>query len=54
MTVQLFIGDVVFQIGTIRNQITATVIMFYFILYSEPQCISKLDKIGIIIDMKFH
>ena len=27
---------------------------FYFILYSETQCISKLDKIGIFIDMKFH
>ena len=26
----------------------------YFILYSETQCISKLDKIGIFIDMKFH
>ena len=31
-------------------------IMVYFILYSENQCISKLDKIGIFIesDMKFH
>ena len=27
---------------------------FYFILYNETQCISKLDKIGIFIDMKFH
>ena len=27
---------------------------FYFILYSENKCISKLDKIGIFIDMKFH
>ena len=27
---------------------------FYFILYSETQCILKLDKIGIFIDMKFH
>ena len=27
---------------------------FYFILYSENQCISKYDKIGIFIDMKFH
>ena len=27
---------------------------FYFILYSENQCISKLDKIGIFIDMQFH
>ena len=26
----------------------------YFILYSENQCISKLDKICIFIDMKFH
>ena len=28
----------------------------YFILYSENQCtrISKLDKIGIFIDIKFH
>ena len=26
----------------------------YFILYSETQCISKLDKIGIFIHMKFH
>ena len=26
----------------------------YFILYSENQCISKLDKIGIFIDMKFY
>ena len=26
----------------------------YFILYSENQWISKLDKIGIFIDMKFH
>ena len=26
----------------------------YFILDSENQCISKLDKIGIFIDMKFH
>ena len=26
----------------------------YFILYSATQCISKLDKIGIFIDMKFH
>ena len=26
----------------------------YFILYSENQCISKLDKNGIFIDMKFH
>ena len=30
------------------------VIILYFILYSETQCISKLDKIGIFIDMKFH
>ena len=29
-------------------------IFTYFILYSENQCISKLDKIGIFIDMKFH
>ena len=29
-------------------------IAIYFILYSETQCISKLDKIGIFIDMKFH
>ena len=29
-------------------------IFFYFILDSENQCISKLDKIGIFIDMKFH
>ena len=28
--------------------------LLYFILYSETQCISKLDKIGIFIDMKFH
>ena len=28
--------------------------IFYFILYTENQCISKLDKIGIFIDMKFH
>ena len=27
---------------------------FYFILDSENQCISKLDKIGIFTDMKFH
>ena len=27
---------------------------FYFILYSENQCISKHDKIDIFIDMKFH
>ena len=27
---------------------------FYFILNSENQCISKLDKIGIFIDMKVH
>ena len=27
---------------------------FYFILYSENQCISEFDKIGIFIDMKFH
>ena len=26
----------------------------YFIHYSENQYISKLDKIGIFIDMKFH
>ena len=26
----------------------------YFILYSENQCISKLDEIGIFIDIKFH
>ena len=26
----------------------------YFILHSETQCISKLDKIGIFIDIKFH
>ena len=26
---------------------------FYFLPYSENQCISKLDKIGIFIDMKF-
>ena len=26
----------------------------YFILYCENQCISKLDKIGIFTDMKFH
>ena len=26
----------------------------YFIHDSENQCISKLDKIGIFIDMKFH
>ena len=30
------------------------VMVIYFILYSENQCISKLDKIGIFIDMKFH
>ena len=29
-------------------------IKVYFILYSENQCISKLYKIGIFIDMKFH
>ena len=29
-------------------------ISFYFILYSENQCISKFDKIVIFIDMKFH
>ena len=29
-------------------------ILVYFILYSVNQCISKLDKIGIFIDMKFH
>ena len=29
-------------------------IFTYFILYSENQCISKPDKIGIFIDMKFH
>ena len=29
-------------------------LLFYLILYSENQCISKLDKIGILIDMKFH
>ena len=28
--------------------------VFYFILHSENQCISKLDKIGIFIDMKFR
>ena len=28
--------------------------LFYFILYSENRCISKLDKIGIFIDMKFY
>ena len=27
---------------------------FYFILYSDNQCISKLDKIGIFIDIKSH
>ena len=27
---------------------------FYFILYSENQCISNFYKIGIFIDMKFH
>ena len=27
---------------------------FFFWPYSENQCISKLDKIGIFIDMKFH
>ena len=26
----------------------------YFILYSENQCISELDKNCIFIDMKFH
>ena len=30
------------------------IFFFYFILYSKNQCISKLDKIGIFIDMKFH
>ena len=28
--------------------------ILYFILYSENQCISKLDKNGIFIDVKFH
>ena len=28
--------------------------IIYFILYSEYQCVSKLDKIGIFIDMKFY
>ena len=28
--------------------------LFYFILYSENQRISKLDNIGIFIDEKFH
>ena len=39
----------------IVNYSKAVVYKFvYFILYSENQCISKLDKIGIFIDMKFH
>ena len=29
-------------------------ILLYFILYSENHCISKLDKIGIFTDVKFH
>ena len=39
-----------------RNDIVSTCFnkVIYFILYSETQCISKLDKIGIFIDMKFH
>ena len=38
---------VTFTLNKIRRSL-------YFILYSENQCISKLDKIGIFIDMKFH
>ena len=45
------IDDVSFTSGACAAPGT---VLFYFILYSETQCISKLDKIGIFIDMKFH
>ena len=48
----------VIVLSTVLNMCLAIVLSavknLYFILYSENQCISKLDKIGIFIDMKFH
>ena len=38
----------------LKCQQESEIFFIYFILYSENQCISKLDKIGIFIDMKFH
>ena len=35
------------------DDVHSEVEQFYFILYSENQCISKLDKIGIFTDMQF-
>ena len=42
------------KVGSLLVFSSYKVFFFYFILYSENQCISKLDKIGIFIDMKFH
>ena len=48
-----FMGKIVmYTVCTIELYVQSTTI--YFILYSENQCISKYDKIGIFIDMKFH
>ena len=42
--------DEIYLVFTSKKQISS----IYFIPYSDNQCISKLDKIGIFIDMKFH
>ena len=46
--------NVVFEIAEKNELKHHTYIKFYFLLFSENQCISRLDKIGIFIDMKFH
>ena len=43
-----------FRLTVILIVLQKMLFIYYFILYSENQCISKLDKIGIFIDMKFH
>ena len=52
----LFINDLPLSLknSSVSVDLYADDTTFYFILYSETQCISKLDKIGIFIDMKFH
>ena len=51
----LFVIQTSMQMHSLEAPVQAgTNIYIYSILYSETQCISKLDKIGIFIDMKFH
>ena len=46
-----FLFQKAFDTPEVRQQVRKFI---YFILYSENQCKSKLDKICIFIDMKFH